>query len=377
LFITHDAGNYGASKSLQLLLRHYDKADIDLIVPKRIFPGKYRDEAQRAFRGIGGSVRERFLPFDYCYRYKPEPTFLHRLNLLRVKAAWRWHEKDVRSIIDRGRYDFIHLNSLVLHRIVGGGHDFIIHVRDIFDGSNPEVPESLSKAKGVIFIDEHTYKPFAAAGLKNYAILNNPIDMTSLGDRSGREEDARFSSLAEFTVFSLIGRVEEKKGADFVIRCFVETECRNARLLVVGGGEAKYVRKCVETARNDARVIFTGETDDIGGVYLASDYILRGEAFPCIGRTIYEGLYSGCGVIIPAERFDGGDIFEYETFRNAIHFYKPLDAARLKDLFRSLSGSKVGARTFRSNAAEYAKAFGEFVSKTLSAGPGNVHAREG
>jgi len=35
LFVTHDYGAYGASKSLQLLLKNNPKLDISLVIPKK------------------------------------------------------------------------------------------------------------------------------------------------------------------------------------------------------------------------------------------------------------------------------------------------------------------------------------------------------
>jgi len=365
LFITHDVGNYGASKSLQLLLRHYEEARVGLIVQKALRRKHDLDSLKTDFGRNVESVRDFFLPFDFCYKRRPKWSFHHFLQKCFVETLWRCSMGNLYEYIEFGGYDFIHLNSLVLHQIIDDRYAFFIHTREIYDGANPAVYDSLCRAKGIIFIDGDAFRPFAGRKLPDYIILNNPFDMTPLSGYTPEKLGRRYAGLAECTVFSLLGRIEEEKGVDFIIRCFKETGGAKARLLIVGDGERQYVKKCRDIAGSDKRIIFWGEEPDIFGIYRVSDYILRGEAFRCIGRTIYEGLYSGCSVIVPAEQSDGNHMFEYGKFRDSIYFYPPRDHAKFISLVNDLSKSKVIDRVYRTNVPEYVAAFDGFVSGVL------------
>ena len=372
LFITHDIGIYGASTSLQALLRNYREADFDMVVPKRLFGNQSLERIRERFGGRAENVWEFYLPFDSCHRFRTEPTMFHRFfEGPRIKILWRFHRRRLFSLLARGRYDFIHLNSLVLHEMITPKENYIIHVREIFDGSNPRVYDSLGKARGVIFIDKATQEPFSHLALANSIVLNNPFDMTGAAALSHRDIEGDHPELRDRTVFSLIGKITERKGAEFIIRCFMDVPNADNRLLVVGEGDPRYMKKCRDIAREDPRIILWGEEADIRKIYLLTDYVLRGEPFQCVGRTIFEGLYAGCSVILPAIQ-EGGDFLDkYDEFRDSIFLYLPRDADQLKDLFRTLTGKKIRERKFRSNVGEYTAAFQRFVEKILHS-PGIV-----
>ena len=91
-------------------------------------------------------------------------------------------------------------------------------------------------------------------------------------------------------------------------------------------------------------------------VYALADYVLRGEAYPCVGRTIYEALYAGCGVIIPGSPANH-TLFEYERFAPRVHFYPPADEARLRAVFEALQTVKLADKRGESNVAAHVAAF--------------------
>ena len=64
--------------------------------------------------------------------------------------------------------------------------------------------------------------------------------------------------------------------------------------------------------------------ENVNGIYAISDFIIRGEECFGVGRTVYEGLYSGCNVIIQGERqIDLFKISGYDKFKKKIFFYEP------------------------------------------------------
>ncbi len=101
-------------------------------------------------------------------------------------------------------------------------------------------------------------------------------------------------------------------------------------------------------------------------MFALADYVLRGEPYPCVGRTIYEALYAGCGVIIPGAEADHA-LFEYERFASRIHFYPPADEARLQTVFDELAGHKLTDKHGASNVAEQVRAFDTFVRGAVTA----------
>ncbi len=362
LFLTHDISNYGASRSLQLLLNNYRDIHIDLIVRKNLFRKDVSIQDIRSRFGPHIAVIARhYLPFDHCYKYRPDNSCKITLQRIINRIVWRATRSRVYDIIEKGNYDFIHLNSLVLHPVITPGYPFVIHMRDIYDQSSLHALINVKKAKGVIFIDETTREPFLNVSLSHSIVLNNPFDMTLLNEYTKRHFNWPERDFTKRIIFSIIGGVTEKKGVDFIIRSFMKLRNDNARLLIVGRGEKDYESLCRRIALQDKRIIFWGEERDILKIYSISDYILRGEEYQCIGRTIYEGLYASCQVIIPAEVVNRKPMFEFDTFKQAIHFYQPRNEHELSDLLKRLSLIKVRKLSFYSNVDVYVRQFHQFI----------------
>lgn len=367
LFITHDISLYGAAQSLRLLLANLKNVEVDLVIPKRLTGRNDLRSIKERFGPAVVNIYEFYLPFDLCYEGNTRQTPLYRLK----EALWRANKNKLYAFIGRGGYDFIHLNSLVLHPLIRPDWPFVIHVREVLDVPNgSRAKASLKAARAVIFIDEATRRMFHGLRLNKSLVLNNPFDMSAL-----RERKYRSDRLAEHkTVFSLIGRIMDNKGTEFIINSFRQLKAPNVQLAVVGMGgvgEDAYVDKCKNLAANDERIIFWGEEKEIAKIYALSDYIIRGEAYPCVGRTIYEGLYAGCDVIVPGEQTDSVMFFEYEKFKNKIHFYPPRQTQGLTGLLQRLAGRKIINKSFHSNIAEYEDHFRAFINELV--GPGATH----
>lgn len=356
LFITNDTSVYGASKSLQTLLRHYSGVEIDLVVNRRLVRKNNIHDIREHYGPNIVKVMEFYLPYDPCYKGKDPNMAL----ILAGRLQWERNKRAFYRMIENENYDFIHLNSLVLHRIIDQRFPFFLHVREIYDGSSPSVFASLRRAKGVIFIDETTMKSIPEECLPQHIVLNNPFYMCSPSPNGLQEVEHE-----DKTVFSIIGTVIENKGVDFVIKAFKEVTNQNNLLLIVGRGEPKYLQHCVALADGDPRIIFYGEEPEISKIYAISDYIIRGEAYPCIGRTIYEGLYAGCQVLVPGSEANEVMFFDYSLFQDKIFFYKPRNTSALADLMRNRTGKKVVSRTLRSNIKSHIERFNHFISDTL------------
>lgn len=363
LFVTHDITNYGAPRSLQLLLSNYHEAHIDLIARKDLTREDIApEEIRRRFGAHIENIAHFYMPYDFCCLPKPVPTLRNTTAGMVYDAIWRIRRKEFYAFIKEGGYDFVHLNSFPLHPVITEEFPFIMHMREIYDGTNPGAIADLQKTRGVIFIDEATRAPFQNVSLPPSIVLNNPFDMTALKGYTGRVPIGPGEEVGSKVIFSLIGRITEEKGTEFIIRCFMKMRNDDVRLLIVGSGEKAYMKYCKDLSKDDRRIIFWGEEDDIMRIYSISDYILRGEPYQCIGRTIYEGLYGGCGVIIPGDDNDADKIFEYEKFKESIFLYRPRNETDLLAIFNRLSRAKVVRRGYSSNIEEYIKKFHAFVS---------------
>ena len=316
-------------------------------------------EARRFFGPNLKTLMRRWLPFERCYKGREERWDAEPRSLV-YRAMWRASRSRFHALA-RG-YDVVHLNSAVLHPVVHEDLPCVIHVREIVDRNIDRVTRSLQRARGVIFIDEAARAPFAAAKLRKSIVLNNPFDMTGVGAPPANATARIGGDPAELTVFAMIGILIPEKGVDRVIRAFRGTRDPKLRLLIVGRGEQEAALRAL--ARGDDRIVFWGHEPAIEGVFALADYVLRGEAYPCVGRTIYEALYAGCGVIVPGSEQDH-TLFEYERFAARVTFYRPADEERLREAFERLAGKKLVDKRGESNAASYAAAFDAFVRESI------------
>jgi glycosyltransferase involved in cell wall biosynthesis len=362
LFVTHAwEGVYGAATSLRLLLENYSGVEADLLLPRSF----------RHPRDLAAAVAQ-FAPLRLAYEISM-PVDLSLLGIRRGLAdrahgaahwlGWQRDRAIYRQILRDGNYDVVHFNSPVLHQMILPGMPAVTHMRDIIIDPGSPVIDKLADGHGIIFIDAATRQPFARREGSMQAItLNNPIDMRAVAGAKALHHPRLTPAT---TVFSMIGRVSELKGVALVIEAFRQGAGAQDVLLVVGAGSESYTARCRTLAGNDPRIIFWGEEQDVKSVYASTDYVVRGDPRPCVGRTIYEGLYSGSRILMPGPP-EFGLIFEADRFPDAITFYAPGSKDALAKSFAACSGRKVTARNYRSNVEDYVKAFDAFIESCLT-----------
>ena len=366
LFVTHALESlYGAATSLRLLLENYSGIDADLLLPRSF--RHPRDLAATATRFA-------------CVRRAYEISMPVDLGLLGIRrgladtahgaAHWLGWQRDrvlYRRILRNGSYDIVHFNSPALHHMLLPGLPAVTHMRDIIIDSRSPVIDKLAGGRGIVFIDAATRQPFTRRENSMHAItLNNPIDMR---EGSQRLRHPLINQAA--TVFSMIGRVSELKGVHLVIEAFRLGAGADAVLVIVGAGSGDYTARCRAAASGDPRILFWGEEENIDSVYAVTDYVVRGDPAPCVGRTVYEGLYSGCRVIMPGPG-QPDLIFEAARFQDAIFFYGAGQKNELSAVFSARTGKKIQARQYQSNISDYVMAFDAFIASCI---PGNTSAR--
>jgi glycosyltransferase involved in cell wall biosynthesis len=365
LFVTHNYGMYGASQSLQLFLKEQKAFDVTLVIPKKqVLTQPEREKISRRFGVEENKIKQFFLPWTHCFEGR-KTDLLNRTLVLLKNLLWKMNRTVFYRFIARGRFDFIHLNSLVLCEAIRDAYPFFIHIREVLADQNPSVFHHIRKSKGVIFIDESVEKPFLHMDHGNSLVLGNPVDMSGCANYANK--DHRFDGQV---VIAMIGRMEEAKGVGFVIQAFTQNTNDRLRLLIVGdkgdGFGAGYVRYCREAAAGDDRICFWGQEKDIFKIYALSDYIIRGEVDFRMGRSILEALYSDCEVIIPCSDKKIMKINEeLIKYSGKINTYLPREQKDLTRLFSDLPGRKIKKTTFDSNVNRYVTDLTRYFRNTL------------
>lgn len=364
LFVLHEGiFIYGANRSVAGVLQNLEY-DYDLLICKS-FTRKPDEEELRQLLGKHlQNIYTVWMPRYRCQYYDRVSVFSECSHIVNNLLAF-FSKGKRKSVIRQGGYDYVHLNSLVLFPIIDDNARYIVHAREIIDPKYrrlKQMVKALERAAGIIYIDESTRIPIEAIMRNNRKlVLNNPFDMKWVAQVNYDESLKKCGVTRNNTIFAMLGQVADYKGSQFVIRSFMQQDNPDSRLLIVGNHEHAYGRECERMAKDDERVIFCGEMKNPGCIYRISDYIIRGDAQFCIGRTIYEGLFSGAGVIIPGHETDLPKMQSGKELRNKIHFYEPGNETSLTEVIQERSLIKQENREFRSNIGDYMEQYNRFI----------------
>lgn len=242
---------------------------------------------------------------------------------------WRKIEKE---LVSNG-YEYIHLNSLVLWPVLlfrTKRIKYIIHIRELPDDKYllfQKMKKTIkNKADHIYCIDNKTYEHFADS--EKSLLLINPASHFFLEEKEKvafKEKLKQNTSFDEhFKTISIIGRVEKIKGHDFLFETIKEYGINDINVLVVGNYDTPWGKELMNSVRSFKNVIFLGEFDNVGLVYAISDAVVRCESYFALGRTVLEGLFNGCKVIMPYETDEDLDFVnrELNIFMNKFLFYK-------------------------------------------------------
>lgn len=366
LFVLHEGiFIYGANRSIAGVLQNLEY-DYDLLICKSFT--RKADEAE--LRQLLGkhlqNIYTVWMPRYRCQYYDRVSLFRECSHIVNNIMALFCKGKR-KKVISRGGYDYVHLNSLVLFPVIDDQARYVVHAREIINPKYRRMGQfvkALERAAGIIYIDESTRIPIEAVVRNNRKIvLNNPFDMTWVEAADYEESLKKCGVARKHTIFAMLGQVGDNKGSQFVLRSFMRHDNPDSRLLIVGNHEHSYGRECERMTKNDSRVIFCGEMKNTGNIYRISDYIIRGEPQFCIGRTIYEGLFAGAGVIIPGHEADRAKMQSGEELGEKIHFYEPGSEESLAEVIRECSCFKQENREFRSNIGNYMEQYNRFIQE--------------
>lgn len=169
-----------------------------------------------------------------------------------------------------------------------------------FDWGNIVTKKTINQANAKIAISKSIYSHFAGLNSKNYHIIYNGIARQSEFDRlRQRLEDIKtFQSLKPYT-FSLIGKISPGKGQEIAVRALsiLQKSVNNVRLLIVGGGDDKSLKRLVGQLNLGHSVEFWGQITDPFDAYLESDAVLMCSKSEGMGRVTVEAMAACLPVI--------------------------------------------------------------------------------
>ncbi len=373
LFVLHESKFiYGANRSITELLKNIDY-EFDILICKS-FTRRINETEIRKLCGQGlRKIYVCWLPRYRCFYFDKKDFISEVSHYVNNIMAFIFQIKRKR-IIRYGDYDYIHLNSIVLFPVIDKDSTFIIHVREIFDPSYyniEKLKKKMDEASGIIYIDEAAKMSLRQVYTEDKSVvLNNPFNMLSVKNVDYMESALKYGISTDDTVFAMLGHVSESKGSKFVISSFMKQKNEKSKLLIVGDYDSPYGMECKEIAKKDKRIIFSGELKDTREIYRISDYVIIGDAQFCTGRTVFESLYSGGGVIIPGEKSDLASFPEGKRFEERILFYTPRNEKELSYLFEKKSPIGQEERMLYSNVDDYIESYRQYVAKVIEKGEG-------
>jgi len=376
LFITHDVGIYGAARSINLhiksLLRNdiVKNEDISLLYAKAFFrktaikPDSLKEIKYKksillpTSMIIKGHEKTAFNTFKYMVKNIVSLVFCFFYLRLQLKYL---------------KPDIIHLNSLTIWPllfILPKKYRTIIHIREIYNENvniitKKILQKALLRAYKIIAIDEGVKKALRGIAY-DVKVLRNPFDMENA--RVLRETDReslyeRINLSPELKTVALIGRIQPLKGQTFFLdlaESYLDKE--NTVFLVIGtSGNSNYCSLVTEKAKKCANVRILGGFEEMDDIFPILDVIVRCEDFLPLGRTVFEGYYAGCSVLLPVKEED--DITEIRQFLNdGIWLYK---ARNITDISEKLKLILDSNNSFRNRPSGNLKRYSQEFMKIL------------
>lgn len=360
---------YGAGSSLRQHMKLMGRHHLSLFSP-----------IHRKVSSVGKDVAVINFFSPITYNYDVRLAFFRRFILSWGSRCAFWASSPwVFYRLVRLSPDIIHLNSLVLS-------DFLLllrayrlfkkiavvsHVREMLATQISAYQKYLmGTCDHFIFIDKAVQQRFSEVlGEEHkFDIVQNPFKGARATERLPREIAAQKE--AGRVVFAIAGRIENGKGVLEICSHFLSQAPTNAALLIVGGGATGCIdqlRTFVE--RSNGTIVYLGQVTDLQstGFFGEIDFLIRGEPFFCTGRTVYESLYSGSNVIVPALSGDlEGDELLVE-FKDKVFCYPPGDFASLMMLVKTLSGGAESTRNrcVRDNYENYLASLNAIYSRVV------------
>jgi glycosyltransferase involved in cell wall biosynthesis len=275
------------------------------------------------------------------------------------------------SILAREQVRTIYLNSLVLYILLPflpRNMKKIIHIRESLDGSIESkfaVWVIIRYADVIATIDKKVALPFASSA--NVRVVPNPIDMTRAWEQRECKKflKTRAEIPEESTVVALVAPVSKQKGHDFLLKCLerMKTHCnQNLHLKVTfalaGISDSEHNNKLTNALKEYKNVKYIGMVWDVSPIYAMSDVVIRCEDYLPIGRTVWEGMYSGLPVLLPVRPEDDKSVI-IDYLGRYMFLYKAGNVDDFLSILNFIIENRKMLPTFpqTNNIAESAKGF--------------------
>lgn len=240
--------------------------------------------------------------------------------------------------------DIVHLNSVSLawlpHLLKvkpNQGPKFICHVRENVRGIPSRSREILGSLDGFICIDETVLNRLGNGGpipaRRPVLVLPDLVNSQTALNSPLARHIRRWAG--DRWVAGVAGRIDPVKGFSFIAGV---TRMRPDELCLVVAGrvtrnplrfDSKIEAQRLLGDRNVKAngVLHLGEIPDLpgSGFYEGLDVLVRGEAYPAAGLTVYEALVRGVPVILPGKRADYRSNPLLEEAWDLISFASPRD----------------------------------------------------
>ncbi len=354
---------YGSGRCVRYLANSLH-CKYDIIVGKSLIHKVDIASLRESFSSNLEHIYAMWLP-NYNAYYGRVSGVSMRIAEIHKYIAWIFSKKIFDRTVKSGKYDIIHLNSMILAPMLSRKYKMIIHIREVYEGNERKhrfLERKLRDAYGLIYINPSVRSALGVVHA-NSVMIQDPFDMRYLEalDRQTICQEYNISESA--IIFSILGRFEERNGTEFIINTIRRCKRKDILLLVVGAVSDAQREKCTDLIQDDERIRILGELKEPGPIFSISDYIIRGEAFFAgFGRTLYEGLYSGCHVIYPGDREkDSSKIEQYKEFSDRIHFYPPRDMKTLCDFIDNACTKIAYPRDYRSNIEAGVRQYMDFI----------------
>lgn len=355
---------YGAGRSFQNTMNNLD-VPFDLIVPKPLFGKIDIEKIKEKFGENLGEIYVRRLPYKRCFYGRRSIRWKGHIYISICNLLYYLTNRPLRKEFGN-KYDTIYLNSIVLYPLINLFPNTVIHVRERIEGSvqsKEAIRRSLNKAREVVSISLDVQEELDKIGIEG-EVLNNPFNMEAVCNVDIDIVKKEYGIEDEF-VFAILGKVYKNRGVDFVTEAFDELKSDKAKLIIAGDLDTDIGPYIKDVAKKNKNIILAGEVEDVEKIYAISDCIVRGEDKLSVGRTVYEGLYSGCSVLLPsAEGQDSTSIIDGDMFSDKIHFYTQRNKTALKKvMLKLIKTNKKRDKIGMSNVMQYIEAFKKILER--------------
>lgn len=230
------------------------------------------------------------------------------INLIAFAVFWFF---SLRSSISKT--DLVYINSISLFPILWflpRENPVIIHIREQFNTTGRPILSRVAinlirkRANQIIAIDTITKIPFD--NLANCQLIRNGFSMENARIIRKQSDNLRAElGIPNANVVSMIGTISYAKGSHrFLELCLFMSNYPEWHFVAVGCKYDIVGQQMLLYTRTHSNLTLLDETKNIDKIYAISDFIIRCEDYLPLGRTVWEGLYAGCKVLVPTRPND-------------------------------------------------------------------------